>query len=100
MIMSTLRFRLTAQAIFAGFVFICSVSLAVTPSPSPTPAGAIDEKLFKAMHWRHIGPFRGGGGLAIGAVPSAPDTYYSGAGAGGVWRATDGGPNWTPAFGE
>jgi hypothetical protein len=40
MIMSRLRFRLTAQAILGGFVFICSVSLAITPSPSPTPAGA------------------------------------------------------------
>jgi hypothetical protein len=98
MIMSTLRFRLAAQAILAGFVFICSVSLAVTPSPSPTPAGAIDEKLFKAMQWRQIGPFRGGRALAIEGVPGEPDTYYFGAVAGGVWKTTDGGANWTPLF--
>ena len=96
--MSTLRFRLTAQAILAGFLFICSVSLAVTPSPSPTPAGAIDEKLFKAMQWRQIGPFRGGRALAIEGVPGEPDTYYFGAVAGGVWKTTDGGANWTPLF--
>src|SRR6266571_1432657 len=98
MIMSTLRFRLTSQAILAGFVFICSVSLAVTPSPSPTPAGAIDEKLFKAMQWRQIGPFRGGRALAIEGVPGEPVTYYFGAVAGGVWKTTDGGANWTPLF--
>ncbi len=96
--MSALRFRLTAQAILAGFVFICSVSLAVTPSPSPMPAGAIDEKLFKAMQWRQIGPFRGGRALAIEGVPGEPDTYYFGAVAGGVWKTTDGGANWTPLF--
>ena len=96
--MSTLRFRLAAQAILAGFVFICSVSLALTPSPSPTPAGAIDEKLFKAMQWRQIGPFRGGRALAIEGVPGEPDTYYFGAVAGGVWKTTDGGANWTPLF--
>ena len=96
--MSTLRFRLTAQAILAGFVVICSVSLAVTPSPSPTPPGAIDEKLFKAMQWRQIGPFRGGRALAIEGVPGEPNTYYFGAVAGGVWKTTDGGANWTPLF--
>jgi photosystem II stability/assembly factor-like uncharacterized protein len=98
MIMSTLRFRSTAQAILAGLVFICSVSFAATPSPSPTPAGAIDEKLFKAMQWRQIGPFRGGRALAIEGVPGEPDTYYFGAVAGGVWKTTDGGVNWTPLF--
>src|SRR5947208_6795578 len=98
MIMSTLRFRFTALAILAGFVFICSVSLAVTPSPSPTPAGAIDEKLFKGIQWRQIGPFRGGRALAIEGVPGEPDAYYFGAVAGGVWKTTDGGANWTPLF--
>jgi len=96
--MSTLRFRLAAQVILAGFLLICSVSLAVTPSPSPTPAGAIDEKLFNAMQWRQIGPFRGGRALAIEGVPGEPDTYYFGAVAGGVWKTTDGGANWTPLF--
>src|SRR5437763_6424560 len=98
MIMSTLRFRLAAQVILAGFLLICSVSLAVTPSPSPTPAGAIDEKLFNAMQWRQIGPFRGGRALAIEGVPGEPGTYYFGAVAGGVWKTTDGGSNWAPLF--
>ena len=96
--MSTLRFRLTAQAILAGSAVICSASLAATLSPSPTPTGAIDEKLFKAMQWRQIGPFRGGRALAIEGVPGEPDTYYFGAVAGGVWKTTDGGANWTPLF--
>jgi photosystem II stability/assembly factor-like uncharacterized protein len=98
MITSTLRFRLTALTILAGFVFACSISFAASPSPSPTPAGAIDEKLFKGMQWRQIGPFRGGRALTIEGVVGEPDTYYFGAVAGGVWKTIDGGANWTPLF--
>ena len=98
MITSTLRFRLPALAILAGFVFVCSTSFAASPSPSPTLAGAIDEKLFKGMQWRQIGPFRGGRALTIEGVPGEPDTYYFGAVAGGVWKTTDGGANWKPLF--
>ena len=69
-----------------------------TPTPSPTPAGAMNEKLFNGMQWRQIGPFRGGRALAIEGVDGEPDTYYFGAVAGGVWKTTDGGQNWTPLF--
>src|ERR1700704_3641775 len=75
-----------------------------SPSPSATPAtkaaapGTIDEKLFKGMQWRQIGPFRGGRALAIEGVVGEPDTYYFGAVAGGVWKTTDGGANWVPLF--
>jgi photosystem II stability/assembly factor-like uncharacterized protein len=75
-----------------------------SPSPSATPApkaaapGTIDEKLFKGMQWRQIGPFRGGRALAIEGVVGEPDTYYFGAVAGGVWKTTDGGQNWKPLF--
>jgi photosystem II stability/assembly factor-like uncharacterized protein len=75
-----------------------SPSRADTPSPTATPAGAIDEKLFKGMQWRQIGPFRGGRALAIEGVPGEPDTYYFGGVAGGVWKTVDGGANWTPLF--
>src|SRR5712671_2542493 len=68
---------------------------AATPEKKPLPPGAIDEKLFSGMQWRQIGPFRGGRALAIEGVPSEPDTYYFGAVAGGVWKTTDGGANWT-----
>ena len=50
------------------------------------------------MKWRQVGPFRGGRALAIEGVPGEPNTYYFGAVAGGVWKTTDGGANWTPLF--
>ena len=87
-----------AQTVLAGFIFVGSICFAAATSPSPTPAGATDEKLFKGMQWRQIGPFRGGRALTIEGVPGEPDAYYFGAVAGGVWKTKDGGANWTPLF--
>ena len=56
------------------------------------------ESLFKGMKWRLVGPFRGGRVLAVTGVPGQPNVYYFGAVAGGVWKSTDGGGNWTPLF--
>src|SRR5437763_16699453 len=81
------------------FLFLSALSArAADPSPSstPVPAGTIDEKLFRGMQWRQVGPFRGGRALAIEGIPSEPNTYYFGAVAGGVWKTTDGGANWAP----
>src|SRR5712692_9226286 len=96
--MITLTSRSFAKLILPVFVLVCSISFAVSPTPAPMPAGAIDEKLFKGMQWRQVGPFRGGRALAIEGIPGEPDTYYFGAVAGGVWKTTDGGANWNPLF--
>jgi photosystem II stability/assembly factor-like uncharacterized protein len=81
------------------FPFLCVLTaLGGDPSATPAPAGAIDEKLFRAMQWRQVGPFRGGRALAIEGIPSEPNTYYFGAVGGGVWKTTDGGANWAPLF--
>ena len=71
---------------------------AVSPEKKPLPPGAIDEKLFSGMLWRQVGPFRGGRALAIEGVPGEPNTWYFGGVAGGVWKTTDTGQNWTPIF--
>src|ERR1700731_596987 len=98
MITPLVRAFLSIQFFVATLVFAASPSPSALPSSSPTSAGAIDEKLFKGMQWRQIGPFRGGRALAIEGVIGEPDTYYFGAVAGGVWKTVDGGANWTPLF--
>src|SRR4030088_3340870 len=75
-----------------------SPSPSASPSPKAAAPGTIDEKLFKGMQWRQIGPFRGGRALAIQGVVGEPDTYYFGAVAGGVWKTTDGGADWKPVL--
>src|SRR5262249_55349123 len=85
------------QFIFGISAFL-SPCLRSSPSATPISPGTIDEKLFKGMQWRQVGPFRGGRALAIEGVPGEPDTFYFGAVAGGVWKSSDGGVNWAPLF--
>ena len=54
--------------------------------------------LTSEMHWRHIGPYRGGRGRAATGVPSQPNLFYITFDNGGVWRSTDYGANWVPLF--
>ena len=76
-------------------VVLLAASLAVAPSPAAAQA-PID--VTSGMHWRHIGPVRGGRARAIAGVPTQPNTFYAGYDNGGVWRTTDYGSNWVPLF--
>ncbi len=61
-------------------------------------AQAFNQGFTQAMHWRSIGPFRGGRTRAISGVASQPNVFYIGATNGGVWKTTDFGRIWTPIF--
>lgn len=67
-------------------------------SSSAKAAAGVDEKLFNAMRWRQVGPFRGGRVLAVTGVPGEPNLFYFGAASGGVWKTTDTGTTWSPIF--
>src|SRR5438105_4481213 len=73
------------------------------PEPPKTPAtdeskDASGDPLFKGMHFRSIGPFRGGRSLTVAGIPGDPTTYYFGGVGGGVWKSTDGAMTWSPVF--
>jgi photosystem II stability/assembly factor-like uncharacterized protein len=73
-----------------------------TPSDQKAPgeeeSGKPEDKLFKGMKYRLIGPFRGGRSLTAAGIPGDPTIYYFGSTGGGVWKSTDGAMTWSPVF--
>ncbi len=59
---------------------------------------AVDPAMFQDLHWRMIGPFRGGRVVAVSGVPGQPDHFYFGSVNGGVWETRDTGRTWQPIF--
>jgi photosystem II stability/assembly factor-like uncharacterized protein len=74
-----------------------------TPRPLPRviggsaqPRGGYDTSAFAALHWREIGPFRGGRSVAVAGSSKRPNEYYFGTTGGGVFKTIDGGVTWAP----
>ena len=77
-----------ARALLPAFAFLAAAA----------QAAPIDPSLFQDLHWRSIGPFRGGRVLAVDGVPNETNHFYFGAVNGGVWETRDSGRTWQPNF--
>jgi len=64
----------------------------------PVFAQKIDSTFFENLHWRMIGPFRGGRTVGLAGIPDQPNVFYIGVNNGGVWRTSDYGHTWAPIF--
>src|SRR3954468_1840862 len=71
----------------------CLVAVAQKKTPAKATT-TYDEKLYGAVEWRSIGPYRGGRSAAVTGVPGKSNLYYMGATGGGVWKTTDAGNSW------
>ncbi|MEO7757169.1 MAG: hypothetical protein ABIS07_11345, partial [Dokdonella sp.] len=85
-------------------VFVGATSAAAIPMASASAQslgnadGVQPAPLYSEMHWRGIGPTRGGRARALAGVASQRNVFYAGYDNGGVWRSTDYGSNWLPLF--
>lgn len=80
----------------------CALSV-LGPRFGPRAFGAPDAQspeaeLYAGLHWRLLGPFRGGRVNAVSGVPGRPNEFYFGSVNGGVWKSIDAGRVWVPVF--
>lgn len=61
-------------------------------------AGGGDPAPYGGLHWRLLGPFRGGWATVVDGVAKKPDQFYFGSAGGGVWRTDDAGRTWQAQF--
>jgi len=85
-------FRRLVAALFVAALF----SLSLSPGRLKAQSRAVDPALFAGLHWRNIGPFRGGRTIAVAGAAGDGRTFYTGAVGGGVWKTTDAGRTWNP----
>ncbi|MGH9487287.1 MAG: WD40/YVTN/BNR-like repeat-containing protein [Terriglobales bacterium] len=59
-----------------------------------TAAAQISPTLYAGLHWRLLGPWRGGKATSVVGLPGEPAIYYMGTDTSGVWKTDDGGRSW------
>ncbi len=64
---------------------------------SAAPALAQQDSLALAgVHWREVGPYRGGRSVAATGNPSRPNEFWMGTTGGGVFKSINDGQSWAP----
>jgi photosystem II stability/assembly factor-like uncharacterized protein len=76
---------------FRSLWLLAGVLLAAPPVLAAAVPAA---ELTQALHWRSLGPYRGGIVETVAGIASEPNHYYMGAGGGGVWESRDYGNDW------
>ena len=83
------RRRLAAVA-----ALLMAASAARAQEQAAVAENGLDPALAKVLHWRSVGPERGGRCAAVAGHAGLPLTFWFGACGGGVWKTEDGGQHW------
>lgn len=86
------------REIVRAVVVFAAMCAAATCGATGALAQQFDPNIYSSMHWRMIGPFRGGRSNAVTGVPGEPTVFYFGSVGGGVWKSENSGRTWTPIF--
>src|ERR1700722_41582 len=80
------------------FFWILFASFCVALFPLVLSAQSYDASMYQELHWRMIGPFRGGRTVSISGIPGHQNVFYMAPNNGGVWKSTGFGRTWNPIF--
>lgn len=88
--------RIRRISIQVAAALAAAIPILIAGSARAEAAGGypINPRLYQAMHWRNVGPFRAGRTSAVAGRADQPMTFYAGASGGGVWKTVDAGRTW------
>jgi photosystem II stability/assembly factor-like uncharacterized protein len=73
-----------------------AVSAAVVQFTTPSLLAQQDSLALAGVHWREVGPYRGGRSVAATGNPSRPNEFWMGTTGGGVFKSINDGQSWAP----
>jgi photosystem II stability/assembly factor-like uncharacterized protein len=84
------------RRIILSFLLVQLAIIIQAQTPRPPMMANVDPAFFNGLHYRLVGPSRGGRVTTVTGVPSQPKTFYMGVASGGLFKTTDGGSSWVP----
>ena len=90
----TRKFLITFAALIATAVLIGLPTTSFAWQSDANWLASVDPSYLQLLHWRMVGPSRGGRVTAVAGDPANKQVFYFGATGGGIWKTDDGGINW------
>src|SRR5262249_50322986 len=84
------------KLLFVVVFVMAALTIQAQPGARQPRLSGVDPSILNGLHYRLVGPSRGGRVTTVTGVPSQSKTFYMGVASGGLFRTTDGGLTWVP----